>query len=65
LVILPTSLPDMNPLEQAFGKSTQTLRRDEARSRESVMAAASDDPRTISTAADARACFAGASFPVR
>jgi hypothetical protein len=55
----------MHPLEQAFAKSKRTLRRVGARSWESVVTAASDDPRIICTAADAQAYFAGAGFPVR
>lgn len=63
LVFLPTYSPDFNPIEQAFAKSKQTLRRVGARSWESVMTAVGAALRTI-TAADARAFFAAAGFPL-
>ena len=55
----------MNPLGQAFAKSKQTLRRVGSRSWERVVAEVADDLHTICTAADARAFFADAGFPVR
>jgi hypothetical protein len=64
LVFLATSSPNMHPLEPAFAKSKQTLRRVGARSWESVVAAVGDDLRIASTAADARAFFDNAGFPV-
>lgn len=63
LVFLPTYSPDLNPIEQAFAKTKQALRRIGARSWESVMAAVGAALRTI-TAADARAFFADAGFLV-
>jgi transposase len=64
LVFLPTYSPDFNPIEQAFAKTKQHLRRVGARSWESVTAAVGTALGTI-TAADARAFFADAGFPVR
>jgi transposase len=63
LVFLPTYSPDLNPIEQAFAKSKQALRRIGARSWESVVAAVGQTLATI-TAADARAFFADAGFPL-
>lgn len=62
LVFLPTYSPDMNPIEHAFAKVKQALRRREARSWEAVVAAIGEALRTV-TAADARAFFADAGFP--
>jgi transposase len=64
LVFLPTYSPDFNPIEQAFAKTKQHLRRVGARSWESVTAAVGTALGTM-TAADARAFFADAGFPVR
>jgi transposase len=61
LVFLPTYSPDLNPIEQAFAKTKQALRRIGARSWESVVTAVGETLRTI-TAADARAFFADAGF---
>jgi transposase len=61
LVFLPTYSPDLNPIEQAFVKTKQALRRIGARSWESVVTAVGETLRTI-TAADARAFFADAGF---
>jgi transposase len=61
LVFLPTYSPDLNPIEPAFAKTTQALRRGGARSWESVVAAVGDALHTIS-AADARAFFTDAGF---
>jgi transposase len=63
LVFLPTYSPDLNPIEPAFAKSKQALRQVGARSWESVVAAVGQMLTTI-TAADARAFFADAGFPV-
>ncbi len=61
LVFLPTYSPDLNPIEQAFAKTKQALRRVGARSWESVVAAVGQTLPTI-TPADARAFFADAGF---
>jgi transposase len=45
LVFLPTYSPDLNPIEQAFAKTKQALRRVSARSWEGVVAAVSGTPR--------------------
>jgi transposase len=62
LIFLPTYSPDLNPIEHAFAKSKQTLRRVGARSWESVVAAVGEVLGTV-TEADARAFFADAGFP--
>lgn len=62
LVFLPSYSPDFNPIEQAFAKVKQALRRREARSWEAVVAAIGDLLPMI-TPADARAFFADAGFP--
>lgn len=62
LVFLPSYSPDFNPIEQAFAKVKQALRRREARSWAAVVAAIGDLLDTI-TAADARAFFTNAGFP--
>jgi len=61
LVFLPTYSPDLNPIEPAFAKTKQALRRGAARSWESVVAAVGDALRTV-TEADARAFFTDAGF---
>jgi transposase len=63
LVFLPSYSPDFNPIEQAFAKVKQALRRVEARSWERLVTAIGEALPTI-TAADARAFFADAGFPV-
>jgi transposase len=63
VVFLPSYSPDFNPIEQAFAKSKQALRRLGARSWEGVVAAVSQTVDTI-TPADARAFFAEAGFPL-
>jgi transposase len=63
LVFLPSYSPDFNPIEQAFAKAKQALRRLEARSWESIVTAIGQVVDTV-TAADARAFFAEAGFPV-
>ena len=64
LVFLPTYSPDFNPIEQAFAKTKQNLRRVGARSWDAVAAAVGNALATI-TAADACAFFADAGFLVR
>ena len=64
LVCLPTYAPDFNPIAHAFVKTKQHVRRVGARSWESVTAAVGTALGTM-TAADARAFFADAGFPVR
>lgn len=63
VVFLPSYSPDCNPIEQAFAKVKQALRRRQARSFDAVVAAIGDLLDTI-TPADARAFFADAGFPV-
>lgn len=63
LVVLPSYSPAFNPIEQAFAKTTQALRRIGARAFATVVTAISDVLPTV-TAADARACFADAGFPL-
>lgn len=63
LVFLPTYSPDMNPIEHAFAKVKQALRRIGARSWDSVVAAIGAALATV-TPADARAFFADAGFPL-
>ena len=62
LVFLPTYSPDFNPIEQAFAKVKQALRR-----REPARGRASSPPSAqvldTVTAADARAFFTDAGFP--
>jgi transposase len=62
LVFLPPYSPDFNPIEQAFAKIKQALRRRGARSWDAVAAVADFVP-TI-TSADAQAFFTAAGFPV-
>jgi len=63
LVFLPTYSPDFNPIEQAFAKIKQALRRVGARSWETVVAAIGMALATVTTT-DARAFFAEAGFPL-
>ncbi|MCD6030048.1 MAG: Transposase protein, partial [Thermomicrobiales bacterium] len=63
LVFLPTSSPDFNPIEPAFAKIKQALRRSGARSWETIVAAIGAALDTVSTA-DAQAFFADAGFPL-
>jgi putative transposase len=63
VVFLPSYSPDFNPIEHAFAKAKQALRRLEARSWESIVAAIGQVLLTITTA-DARAFFADAGFPL-
>jgi hypothetical protein len=62
LVFLSSYSPDFNPIEQAFAKIKQALRRREARSWAAVVAAIGDLLDNI-TAADARAFFTDAGCP--
>jgi transposase len=62
LVFLPPYSPDFNPIEQAFAKIKQALRRRSARSWEAAVAAVANLLPTI-TSADAEAFFAHAGFP--
>ncbi|MDF2762529.1 MAG: Transposase protein, partial [Thermomicrobiales bacterium] len=62
LLFLPTYSPDFNPIEQAFAKIKQLLRRVGARSWEAVVAAVGAALNAI-TAVDAHAFFADAGFP--
>jgi transposase len=63
IVFLPTYSPDFNPIEQAFAKTKQALRRVGARSFETIVTAVGAALTTI-TAADAHAFFANAGFPI-
>lgn len=63
LVFLPPYSPDFNPIEQAFAKLKQALRRRGARSWDAIVAAVADLLPTI-TSVDAHAFFADAGFPV-
>jgi transposase len=63
LVFLPTYSPDFNPIEQAFAKVKQALRRAGARSWEAIVAAIGAALATV-TGTDARAFFADAGFPL-
>jgi transposase len=64
LVFLPTYSPDLNPIEQAFAKTKQALRRVGARSFETIAAAVGETLPTI-TISDAQAFFADAGFRIR
>jgi transposase len=61
LVFLPTYSPDLNPIEAIFAKLKSLLRRAEARTVETVMAATQRAYLPI-TSADARGCFRGAGY---
>ena len=63
VVFLPSSSPDCNPIEQACAKTKQALRRIGPRSWDTVLAAVGEVLVTV-TAADARAFFAEAGFPL-
>jgi transposase len=63
VVLLPSYSPDFNPIEQAFAKAKQALRRRGARSWETVVAAITEALPTV-TATDAHAFFADAGFPI-
>jgi hypothetical protein len=61
LVFLPTYSPDFNPIEQAFAKVKQALRRAGARSWEAIVAALGA---ALATVTGADALFADAGFPL-
>jgi hypothetical protein len=63
LIFLPSYSPDFNPIEHAFAKSKTALRRLEARSFETVVAAIGQVVDTV-TGTDARGFFAAAGFPL-
>ena len=62
VVFLPTYSPDFNPIEFAFAKTKQALRRAEARSVEVVVATIGATLATVS-AADAQAFYRHAGYP--
>jgi transposase len=62
-VFLPTYSPDVNPIEPAFAKTKQALRRTGVRSFATIVAAVGAALTTI-TPADAHAFFANAGFPI-
>jgi transposase len=61
LVFLPSYSPDFNPIEHAFAKTKQGLRRLEARTWDSIVVAIGQVVDTV-TAADAHAFFTTAGF---
>jgi transposase len=63
LLFLPAYSPDFNPIELAFAKLKQALRRAAARTYEALVEAIGAALATI-TAADARAFFAHCGFPL-
>lgn len=63
LVFLPTYSPDFNPIEQAFAKTKQALRRIGPRSFETIGASVGAALTSI-TPTDAHAFFADAGFPI-
>ena len=63
LVFLPAYSPDLSPIEEAFAKVKEHLRRAAARSREALVAAMGEALRAV-TAADARGFFAHCGYPV-
>lgn len=63
LRFLPTYSPDLNPIEQAFAKLKNQLRRAEARTYDALLTAADRGIAAI-TAQDAAAFFADAGFPL-
>ena len=62
LIFLPTYSPDMNPIEQAFAKTKQHLRRAAARTPDAVVAAVGAALATV-TPADAAAFYRDAGYP--
>ena len=60
---LPTYSPDYNPIEQAFAKLKQHLRRAQARSFDALVAATAAGMQTI-TATDAQAYYRAAGYPL-
>ena len=63
VVFLPSYSPDFNPIEHAFAKTKQPLRRVGPRSWDAVLAAVGQTLATVTTN-DARAFFAAAGFPL-
>jgi len=63
LLFLPAYSPDFNPIEWAFAKLKDRLRRAAARTPAALIAAIGDGLAAI-TAADARAFFAASGFPL-
>ena len=66
LRFLPTSSPDLNPIEQAFAKTKQALRRAEARTADAVVAAvvaAVGAALATVTPADAAAFYRDSGYP--
>jgi transposase len=63
LRFLPRYSPDLNPIEHAFAKVKGALRKAEARTFDALVAAAGPAIAAV-TAADARACFAAAGYPL-
>lgn len=64
LLFLPAYSPDFNPIELAFAKLKQALRRAAARTYDALVEAIGEALASI-TAADARAFFAHCGFPLR
>ena len=62
MAFLPTYSPDLNPIELAFAKTKTALRRAEARSFDTLVAALGTVAPTI-TASDAQAFFRAAGYP--
>ena len=63
VVFLPTYSPDFNPIELAFAKTKQALRRAEARSVAAVVTTVGATLATVS-AADAHAFYRHTSYPI-
>jgi transposase len=63
LLFLPAYSPDFNPIELAFAKVKERLRRTAARTVDAVVAAIGEALDTV-TAADARGFFAHCGFPL-
>jgi transposase len=63
LLFLPRYSPDCNPIEPAFAKIKQALRRAEARTFDALVAATGAAFDAV-TPADAQAFFAAAGFPL-
>ena len=61
LVFLPTYSPDFNPIEQAFAKLKQRLRRIEARTVDAILTATQQHYGAITTA-DARSFYQEAGY---
>ena len=63
LLFLPRYSPACNPIEPAFAKVKQALRRAEARSCRALVSAAESAIEAVAPA-DARGCFAHRSYPL-